>query len=127
MATQSSILAWEIPWTENPGELRSMESQELDTTEQPNHHHQMTNWEVSQLVWPEIIQATAVIGTAVMSEDKPHCVNFNTPLLSNVCYHFSVQRESYGQVKSQGNDLQKSLRTKRHDLWGLGTGEVMLT
>ena len=27
MATQSSILAWEIPWTEEPGELESMGSQ----------------------------------------------------------------------------------------------------
>ena len=27
MATHSSILAWEIPWTEEPGKLHSMESQ----------------------------------------------------------------------------------------------------
>ena len=27
MATQSSILAWKIPWTEDPGGLQSMESQ----------------------------------------------------------------------------------------------------
>ena len=27
MATHSSILAWEIPWTEEPGGLRSMGSQ----------------------------------------------------------------------------------------------------
>ena len=27
MATHSSILAWEIPWTEEPGGLQSMESQ----------------------------------------------------------------------------------------------------
>ena len=27
MATHSSILAWEIPWTEEPGELWSMRSQ----------------------------------------------------------------------------------------------------
>ena len=26
-ATHSSILAWEIPWTEEPGGLQSMESQ----------------------------------------------------------------------------------------------------
>ena len=26
------ILAWEIPWTEEPGGLQSMGSQELDTT-----------------------------------------------------------------------------------------------
>ena len=28
MATLSSILAWEIPWTEDPGGLQSMGSQE---------------------------------------------------------------------------------------------------
>ena len=27
-----NILAWEIPWTEEPGGLQSMGSQELDTT-----------------------------------------------------------------------------------------------
>ena len=33
MATHSCILAWRIPGTEEPGELLSMESLELDTTE----------------------------------------------------------------------------------------------
>ena len=28
MATHSSSLAWRIPWTEEPGRLQSMESQE---------------------------------------------------------------------------------------------------
>ena len=32
MATYSSILAWRIPWTEKPGRLQSMGSQESDTT-----------------------------------------------------------------------------------------------
>ena len=32
MATHSSILAWEIPWTERPGGLQYMGSQESDTT-----------------------------------------------------------------------------------------------
>ena len=32
MATHPSILAWRIPWTEKPGRLKSIESQ--DTTEQ---------------------------------------------------------------------------------------------
>ena len=31
MATHSSILAWEIPWTEEPGRLQSMGSQESQT------------------------------------------------------------------------------------------------
>ena len=29
MATHSSILAWEIPWAEEPGRLQSMESQRV--------------------------------------------------------------------------------------------------
>ena len=29
MATQSSILAWEIPWTEKPGGVQSMGSQRV--------------------------------------------------------------------------------------------------
>ena len=33
MATHSSILAWKIPWTEEPGRLQSMSCKELDTTE----------------------------------------------------------------------------------------------
>ena len=32
MATHSNILAWPIPWTEEPGRLQSTGSQELDTT-----------------------------------------------------------------------------------------------
>ena len=29
MATHSSILAWRLPWTEDPGRLRSMGSQRV--------------------------------------------------------------------------------------------------
>ena len=32
MATHSSILAWEVPWTEEPGGLQPMVSQESDMT-----------------------------------------------------------------------------------------------
>ena len=31
MATHSSVLAWEIPWTEEPGELQSTGSQKSQT------------------------------------------------------------------------------------------------
>ena len=34
MAVLSSILAWRIPWTEEPGSLQSMGSQRVDMTEQ---------------------------------------------------------------------------------------------
>ena len=33
MATRSSTLAWRIPWTEEPGGLRSRDCKELNTTE----------------------------------------------------------------------------------------------
>ena len=33
MATHSSILAWRIPWTEEPGGLQSIGSKKLNTTE----------------------------------------------------------------------------------------------
>ena len=39
MATLSSIPAWRIPWTEEPGGLQSMGSHELDMTEVTEHQH----------------------------------------------------------------------------------------
>ena len=38
MATHSSILAREIPWTEEPGGLRSVGGKELQTTERLSMH-----------------------------------------------------------------------------------------
>ena len=38
MATRSSILAWEIPWTEEPGGLQSMGHKESDMTEHAHVH-----------------------------------------------------------------------------------------
>ena len=43
MATHSSILAWRIPWAEEPGGLQSMESQRV--------RHNWSNW-----AWAEKIQ-----------------------------------------------------------------------
>ena len=44
MATHSSIFAWRIPWTEEPGRLQSMESQRdkakrLSTAQHKLHNH----------------------------------------------------------------------------------------
>ena len=35
MATHSSVLAWRIPWTKDPGRLQSTSGKEMDTTERP--------------------------------------------------------------------------------------------
>ena len=45
MVIYSSILAWKIPCTEEPGGLQSMGLQESDTTEWLNHHHPCTEEE----------------------------------------------------------------------------------
>ena len=42
MATCSSILAWRIPWTEEPGGLQSMGCKGLDATEQLSLHYLST-------------------------------------------------------------------------------------
>ena len=38
MAARSSVLAWKILWTEDPGGPQSMRLQESITTERLNHH-----------------------------------------------------------------------------------------
>ena len=46
MATHSSILAWEIPWTEEPGGLQSMGSQRVGHDFMINTH-----WAVRLSFW----------------------------------------------------------------------------
>ena len=47
MATHSSILAWKIPWTEEPGEPQSTGLQESDMTEHTFKAPQDTTLSVS--------------------------------------------------------------------------------
>ena len=42
MVTHSSILAWRIPWTEEPGRLQSMGRKESDMTERLHFHFTFT-------------------------------------------------------------------------------------
>ena len=51
MATHSSIFAWRIPWTEEPGRLQSMGSQESDRTELSTHTHR-SYWLNGTLISP---------------------------------------------------------------------------
>ena len=51
MATHSNILAWKIPWTEEPGRLQSMGSRELDTAERLNTHIDMYIWISKVIGW----------------------------------------------------------------------------
>ena len=58
MATHSSILAWRIPWTEEPGGLQSTGRKELDTTKRlcfTSLHASQTEARVSQVAqWQRI-------------------------------------------------------------------------
>ena len=54
MATHSSILAWGIPWIEEPGGLQSMGSQESDTTE---HAHIYTG---NGIIFPPSLWTKAI-------------------------------------------------------------------
>ena len=50
MATHSSILAWETPWTEESGGLQSMELQRVGVTEQ----------QTLSLLWSKVYQFSSV-------------------------------------------------------------------
>ena len=39
MAAHSNVLAWEIPWTEQPGSYNPWEARESDMTEQRNNNN----------------------------------------------------------------------------------------
>ena len=43
MATHSSILAWRIPWTEEPGRLQPMGLKKLNMTEATQHARIVNN------------------------------------------------------------------------------------
>ena len=44
MATQSGILAWRIPWTEEPGRLQSMELQSVRVSHTNNYAGNLPRW-----------------------------------------------------------------------------------
>jgi len=54
MVTHSSMLAWKIPWTEEPGRLQSMGHKELDTTERLHFRvHLVCSQEPSIFAYPQ--------------------------------------------------------------------------
>ena len=58
IATHSSILAWEIPWTEEPGRLQSMGSQRvrLDwVTKQQKQSGGVRGLPQNHIAWPEVL------------------------------------------------------------------------
>ena len=48
MATDSSVLAWEIPWTEEPGGYSPWGCKELNTTEATEHTLKVQSMDLRQ-------------------------------------------------------------------------------
>ena len=67
MATHSSVLAWRIPWTEEPGGLQSIESK-TDTTEATQHAHTHTLLQSPSTQHGDSLQDTS--GSGVLSLPK---------------------------------------------------------
>ena len=69
MATYSSILAWRIPWTEEPVRLQSLGYKESDTTEATEHSTRcrsqlmltLSNYKAA--AWPASFQSSKHTGT----------------------------------------------------------------
>ena len=58
MATHSSILAWRIPWTEEPDRLQSIESHRLHMATHGLIHYGYSPWSHIDYTWPHIVSYT---------------------------------------------------------------------
>ena len=65
VATHSSILAWRIPWTEEPGRLQSMESQRVG-------HDWATNTPTNTTCFKKDLDVTNKIGLITLILKKPY-------------------------------------------------------
>ena len=85
MATHSSILAWRIPWTEEPGGLQSMESQRV-------RHNWATNTFTSiRKAWTQLIQLANFAYEAIQGQQIKE-----TGSMSYICC--MVRPEPFGQT-----------------------------
>ena len=87
MAAHSSILAWRIPWTEEPGDLQSWGGKESDMTEQLtlslfSYHYLYPHWspDFSNLNFLNYIYSLKKI--SIEEEKKEH--SFSLELLKEV-------------------------------------------
>ena len=82
MATHSSVLAWKIPWTEDPGGLLSMGSLRVGTTEQLHFHFSLScigegNGHLLHLSGPDLGHGLDGVHAAVLGQrhgDDLQCV-----------------------------------------------------
>ena len=86
MATRSSILAWRIPWTEEPGRLQSMESQRV-------WHDWVTNtftWLIYSVVLIPTVQPSDSVIHVDIHTHIPYRILFSIMVLMGCFIWFSV-------------------------------------
>ena len=98
MATHSSVLAWRIPWTEEPGGLQSMA---LDTTERRNHHSHHHVQELDLRNWWGWVGPAGL--WVPMSPDFP-LLGLATP-------------PAGGDLETQANPGSSHTGARNHSLW----------
>ena len=75
MASHSSILAWRIPWTEEPGRLQSMGSQRVRHIFSTKQQHQLENHDSERvsLFYP-LQRLTATCSPGITWAAIPQCL-----------------------------------------------------
>ena len=89
MATHSSIPAWRIPGTEEPGRLQSLGSQESDTTERLRDASMHTLKSSLDSLWASLV-AQSVKNTPVVQETWVRSLGWKDPLEKEMATHSSV-------------------------------------
>ena len=117
MATHPSILAWEIPWTEDPGGLQSMESKESDMTQQLSQNQDKIN---SRLDTAEkrvnLKMLKQKLSKTKHREKKDQKKKQKTQSISELCANVKELIYMYlGSPKKQGGreELEKNISRKK--------------
>ena len=76
MATHSSILAWRIPWTEEPGKLQSMGRKESNMTEASEHTLNSWGWTKQWRIYNNRFPPTSSSSHKICLENAVTCHSF---------------------------------------------------
>ena len=126
MGAHSSILAWRIPWTEEPGRLSPQHHKESDTTEQLTHIHTSPSssfilWEVSKYPFqksncavPEFPKAVFLIFIHPLGYPQC-CRNKCVPCSGNTTPTFGVAA-TFCSLESLSHNIFQLIQPSQHFL-----------
>ena len=112
MATHSRNLAWRIPWTEEPGRLQSMGSQQSDMTYWLNHHQQQPYlWLVEIPLRRETADLTfpPVLGKIPYFRKGRTCYFLKWCFLISKCHPFCIYESKVDLLKILNGNEEHSI------------------